>query len=339
MSKIIGVTVCTNMNPEKIKGSGGGNSVYFSEEEPTDAKTGDFWFDESEGESEGGGASVQPDWNQNDSSAPDYVKNRPFYKGKEVALVLDEADFSLFGDEYGEKIIYANIDRLQWFVDEDSIDLEITVEDVENGKTIVYTAENASFYADPYFANLSTEFFGFGITNGQYFDGNTEEWYITDDTKSLVEFRPYGEYSLKKAVLYKVDLQRIPDWAMPKAFDQKLVSAMILGLDGSRSTEGEFVETDLSFVENIIEVAKWAQANNALIYDFEANIAFQFSVEPTDLDVNNPELASFYYEKTTIDPNDGRVVHRVQSCEFYIDSNGVAWERSTHESRQIGTIS
>lgn len=31
-------------------GEGGGNSVYFSEEEPTDAKTGDFWYDESEEE-------------------------------------------------------------------------------------------------------------------------------------------------------------------------------------------------------------------------------------------------------------------------------------------------
>ena len=39
------------VSAEKLKeyvGSGGGNSVYFSEEEPTDAKTGDFWYDESE---------------------------------------------------------------------------------------------------------------------------------------------------------------------------------------------------------------------------------------------------------------------------------------------------
>lgn len=34
----------------EIPEGGGGNSVYFSEEEPTDAKTGDFWYDESEGE-------------------------------------------------------------------------------------------------------------------------------------------------------------------------------------------------------------------------------------------------------------------------------------------------
>ena len=34
----------------EIPEGGGGNSVYFSEEEPTDAKTGDFWYDESEDE-------------------------------------------------------------------------------------------------------------------------------------------------------------------------------------------------------------------------------------------------------------------------------------------------
>lgn len=34
----------------EIPEGGGGNSVYFSEEEPTDAKSGDFWYDESEGE-------------------------------------------------------------------------------------------------------------------------------------------------------------------------------------------------------------------------------------------------------------------------------------------------
>jgi hypothetical protein len=41
-------------------GEGGGNSVYFSEEEPTDAKTGDFWYDESEGESDEANADYIP---------------------------------------------------------------------------------------------------------------------------------------------------------------------------------------------------------------------------------------------------------------------------------------
>lgn len=38
----------------------------------------------------GGGGSVQPDWNQNDATKPDYVKNRPFYTGDPVETVLVE---------------------------------------------------------------------------------------------------------------------------------------------------------------------------------------------------------------------------------------------------------
>lgn len=38
----------------------------------------------------GGGGGVQPDWNQNDSTAANYVKNRPFYTGDPVETVLVE---------------------------------------------------------------------------------------------------------------------------------------------------------------------------------------------------------------------------------------------------------
>lgn len=38
----------------------------------------------------GGGGQVQPDWNQNDSQAADYVKNRPFYTGTPVETVFVE---------------------------------------------------------------------------------------------------------------------------------------------------------------------------------------------------------------------------------------------------------
>ena len=36
----------------------------------------------------GSGGGAQPDWNQNDSTAADYVKNRPFYTGDPVESVL-----------------------------------------------------------------------------------------------------------------------------------------------------------------------------------------------------------------------------------------------------------
>ena len=42
---------------------------------------------------------VQPDWNQNDSTAADYVKNRPFYTGAPVETVLvEESTINFFED-------------------------------------------------------------------------------------------------------------------------------------------------------------------------------------------------------------------------------------------------
>lgn len=39
-----------------------------------------------------GGASVQPDWNQNDETQPDYVKNRPCYKVEETEEITWDGD-------------------------------------------------------------------------------------------------------------------------------------------------------------------------------------------------------------------------------------------------------
>ena len=53
------------------------------------------------------GGSAQPDWNQNDSTATDYIKNRPFYEGDPTETVLVEesaASFSGSGGMYSGQI-------------------------------------------------------------------------------------------------------------------------------------------------------------------------------------------------------------------------------------------
>ena len=56
-----------------------------------------FSLDENGVLSVSGGA--QPDWNQNDSTAADYIKNRPFYEGDPVDTVLvEESTVSFSGD-------------------------------------------------------------------------------------------------------------------------------------------------------------------------------------------------------------------------------------------------
>ena len=55
----------------------------------------------NEAKKSGGGESVQPDWNQNDDTQPDYVKNRPFYTGDPVETVLVEETTAPFSEGNG----------------------------------------------------------------------------------------------------------------------------------------------------------------------------------------------------------------------------------------------
>ena len=50
---------------------------------------------------EKGESAAQPNWNQNDETAPDYVKNRPFYTGDPVETVLVEASTVAFVEDRG----------------------------------------------------------------------------------------------------------------------------------------------------------------------------------------------------------------------------------------------
>ena len=49
----------------------------------------------------GSHSGVQPDWNQNDETQPDYVKNRPFYTGDPVETVLVEESTVSFAENNG----------------------------------------------------------------------------------------------------------------------------------------------------------------------------------------------------------------------------------------------
>ena len=56
----------------------------------------------------GSQSGVQPDWNQNDDTKPDYIKNRPFYTGDTVETVLLEESTASFTNP-GASLYYAAI--------------------------------------------------------------------------------------------------------------------------------------------------------------------------------------------------------------------------------------
>ena len=59
---------------------------------------------------------VQADWNQNDKTAPDYVKNRPFYEGKTEIPILENAELTLQFAEMGD-VMYSYGDPITFSVD------------------------------------------------------------------------------------------------------------------------------------------------------------------------------------------------------------------------------
>ena len=58
-------------------------------------------FEKRAGGNGGSQSGVQPDWNQNDDTKPDYVKNRPFYTGDPVETVLVEESTISFVENEG----------------------------------------------------------------------------------------------------------------------------------------------------------------------------------------------------------------------------------------------
>ena len=102
----------------------------------------------------GGGSSVQPDWNQNDSGAADYIKNRPFYDDTNVLLEWDGNTEGLVaattteevgGIPAGTAVAYKIAEYMapESFVgateiDSDGSSLAITEEDIEQVDGITY---------------------------------------------------------------------------------------------------------------------------------------------------------------------------------------------------------
>ena len=58
-------------------------------------------FAKRAGGNTGSQSGVQSDWNQNDETQPDYVKNRPFYTGDPVETVLVEESTVTFAENHG----------------------------------------------------------------------------------------------------------------------------------------------------------------------------------------------------------------------------------------------
>lgn len=153
----------------------------------------------------GGGGQVQPDWNQNDPTAKDYVKNRPFYTETVETVLIEESTVS-FSDT-GEGFYGAE------FPSPVSATVGETYKVYWDGT--VYECTCVDFSGSNIIGNLSIE--GFGSDTGEPFvmqvangDGIV---IITTDTSASHTFSIIGLVT----EVVKIDEKYLPDTVATKS--------------------------------------------------------------------------------------------------------------------------
>ena len=111
--KAIGRKPTSNMQHEvvdSLPSSGNEQTIYFVKNDSSSSNNHYdeyVWISSSStfekiGSTQINGAAANPDWNQNDATQPDYIKNRPFYTGDPVETILIEETTAPFSDSgYG----------------------------------------------------------------------------------------------------------------------------------------------------------------------------------------------------------------------------------------------
>lgn len=111
--KAIGRKPTSNMQHEvvdSLPSSGNEQTIYFVKNDSSSSNNHYdeyVWISSSStfekiGSAQIDGSATQPDWNQNDNTQPDYIKNRPFYTGDPVeAMLVEESTVSFADSGYG----------------------------------------------------------------------------------------------------------------------------------------------------------------------------------------------------------------------------------------------
>ena len=208
------------------------------------AETGTWWvWDVSAGvytdtgNSYKGESQVQSDWNQNDATQPDYVKNKPFYLEKTLVVELTKDDFTVNNQGGSFKYMYRSTPKLDWFTSAESIAFEIEIVDT-NGRR--YTAAQDSLdvwikmdttYDDHEYWSCSSDLFD--IVSGVDLDFYDDDYYYKDEWGVLVG---YGgiEFSEINIKIYRVDVKKIPKICLDAAIGKTAITVGSV-LDDSES--------------------------------------------------------------------------------------------------------
>lgn len=192
-----------------------------------------------------GGSAVQHDWNQNDPSAPDYIKNKPFYS-EMLETVVEAQDTDLVGFpvfKVGDTVV-------------------VKVDGVEH-KLVAFDDEGCAAIGNT-FADLDE---GVGQFGWQiYCDQNTVIFY-SQDTHTV---------SYKAEVVHKMEYKYLPKMAIVIDLSEKHICA-----DHNTNDDFEEFSRESFAVEEITDVIDILKnmGQKVVFYNFDQNHAWRISLE------------------------------------------------------------
>lgn len=192
---------------------------------------------------------VQPDWNQNDDTQLDYVKNKPFYLEKTLFIELTKDDFTV-NDKNGRiEYMYRSTPKLNWLTSAESIAFEIEIVDT-NGRRYTATQDSIDVhiekdhtddYAHEYWACYSDLF---DIVSGVDLDFYDDEYLYKDEWGVLANYRGI-EFSEINVKIYRVDAKKIPEICLDAAIGQTAITVGGVLEDSESEMEPSVIVSDL----------------------------------------------------------------------------------------------
>lgn len=245
---------------------------------------------------------VQPDWNQNDETAADYIKNRPFYDNTEVLV---------------DNITVNNGDTLDFAVDSfgntgDTV--SIIWDGVLTDKTIGYCIAISGRWHIPYNTIGNQSYISDTFDEG---GDNTGEDYVIYggpgvSTSTIICDDQSHTLSIVREVLTQIDEKFIPDTIAKKSYVDKKVDEVVANIPSVTD-----VETKLPITLGAFQYFKWGelpgdsieeQAQHLARYDvivYQGALCDSLSMSATDYERDlalytkaleyNPDLKVFGY--------------------------------------------
>ena len=206
---------------------------------------------------------VQPDWNQNDETAADYVKNRPFYTGDPAKTVLvEESTVSFVTGDGG--VMMATLPESFDLVDGQTYSVSWDGTD--------YVCTGILLRGIPILGNL--EIAGIGDNTGEPFVFlNQGQWAVASTESATEHVIAISEYT---AQIVKIDKKYLPDTAFTEA-EWDFISNRPLSykqLDVNITSEG--TTHDINVGNNYVDLGVTIpDFNDGLYYKVEGEISFR----------------------------------------------------------------